>query len=330
MTVNVIDPPELEQEQAAANQAVALAEPDGLEQGWPLADANLALEDQGKRHLTRRRFLTGSALSAAALAVYSGEFARHEISILTRTIGIANLPGEFENFKIAQISDIHFDEYTEPEFVRRVVVQVNRLAPDLVLLTGDYISSGPLSHKFAEEAMGHCAQVLRGLKCPLRYAALGNHDALLGEAIVRESLTGAMVPLLVDQHLPIERGSQRLWLAGANDPINSFPDLSLAIPERPDGPVLLMSHGPDFADKVLAHPRGRLVDLMLSGHSHGGQVRLPLLGALSLPEGGRKYVEGLFRLGKMQLYVNRGIGTVGLPFRLNCPPEITLLTLKSS
>ena len=330
MTGFVVDPPQAEQQQAHPDPAAALAQSDGPEEDWPLAETDLALEDQGKLHLTRRRFLTGSALGAAGLAVYSCGYARHEIGVLTRTIGIANLPEEFENFKIAQISDIHFDEYTEPEFVRRVVVEVNRLAPDLILLTGDYISAGPLPRKFAEEAMGHCAQVLRGLKCPQRYASMGNHDEFIGEAAVREALGGAMIPLLVDQFVPIERASQRLWLAGANDPINSIPNLNLAIPERPDGPVLLMSHGPDYADSVVAHPRGRLVDLMFSGHSHGGQVRLPLVGALSLPLGGRKYVEGLFRLGKMQLYVNRGIGTVGLPFRLNCPPEITLLTLKNS
>jgi predicted MPP superfamily phosphohydrolase len=89
-----------------------------------------------------------------------------------------------------------------------------------------------------------------------------------------------------------------------------------------------MCHTPDYADDLLAHPAGQAVDLMLSGHTHGGQVRLPLIGALSLPPLGQKYVEGWFQLGGMQLYVNRGIGTVGLPFRLNCPPEITLMTLR--
>ncbi|HEX9198436.1 MAG TPA: metallophosphoesterase, partial [Acidobacteriaceae bacterium] len=87
-------------------------------------------------------------------------------------------------------------------------------------------------------------------------------------------------------------------------------------------------HAPDYADDVLAHPRGHLVDFMISGHSHGGQVRLPFIGPVILPFGGRKYVEGLFRLDRMQLYVNRGIGAVGLPIRLNCPPEITLFTLQ--
>jgi predicted MPP superfamily phosphohydrolase len=279
--------------------------------------------------LTRRSFLLGSAAGAAGgLALYSGEFARHEISILTRTIALANLPEAFHNYRIAQISDIHFDEYTEPSFVRRVVARVNTLAPDLVLLTGDFISDSPLSANFAYHAIFRCTEILRGITCPLRYAVMGNHDSVLGAPIVREALASAFIPLLVDQHLPIERDGKRLWLAGTDEPIHHFPNLDRAIPERPDGPVLLMCHGPDYADVVVAHPRGHLVDLMLSGHTHGGQIRFPIVGALHLPEGGTKYVEGLFHLDRMQLYVNRGIGTVGVPFRLNCPPEITLLTLR--
>ena len=102
----------------------------------------------------------------------------------------------------------------------------------------------------------------------------------------------------------------------------------LSIPAKPDGPVLLMAHEPDYADDVVAHPRGPLVDLMLAGHSHGGQIRLPWVGPLVLPPMGVKYPEGHYRFNQMQLYVNRGIGTVGLPFRLNCPPEITVITLQ--
>ena len=84
-----------------------------------------------------------------------------------------------------------------------------------------------------------------------------------------------------------------------------------------------------YADELLAHPAGESIGFMVSGHTHGGQVRLPFVGALDLPPGGRKYVEGLFRLGSMQLYVNRGIGTVGVPFRFQCPPEITAFTLRA-
>jgi predicted MPP superfamily phosphohydrolase len=283
-----------------------------------------------KSLLTRRKFLLGSAVTAAGLGLYSSEVARHEISIPTQPIALRNLPDAFQNFRIAQISDIHFDEYTEPSFVQRIVARINSLAPDLVVLTGDYITFGPLSRNFTMRAMEQCAAILHGIACPQRYAVMGNHDSALGAPTIRPILAAVDIPLMVDKFVPIERAGQRLWLCGIHDPVTHYPNLYTAIPERPDGPVLLMSHGSDYADTVLAHPRGHLVDLMIAGHSHGGQVRLPIVGALHTPPGGKKYVEGLFHLDHMQLYVNRGIGTVGVPLRLNCPPEITLFTLQSS
>jgi hypothetical protein len=293
----------------------------------PIQTEQCALREQ-KKLLTRRRFLCGTGAAAAGLALYSGEIARHEISILTPEIAIAKLPAAFHGFRIAQISDIHFDEFTEPAFLRRVVGHINRLAPDLVVLTGDFISTGPLGQDFAAGAILRCAEVLGELTCPLRYAVMGNHDYFVGPVQIRAALSKASIPLLINQHVAIERSGQRLWFAGVDDPTIGHPDLSLALPARPDGPVILLSHGPDYADTVVADPRGALVDLMISGHTHGGQIRLPLLGAFHYCEGGKKYIEGLFRFGKMQLYVNRGIGAVGIPFRLNCPPEITLLTLQ--
>jgi uncharacterized protein len=283
-----------------------------------------------KSRLTRRTFLLGSTAAAAGLALYSGEWARHELSVQTLAIAIDNLPAAFEGFRIAQISDIHFDEFTEPFFVRRVIAQVNALAPDLVLLTGDFISISPLPRSVAVGALHRCAEVLRELACPQRFAVMGNHDTILGVTTVRPVLAAAGIPSLVNEYVPVERGGRRLWLCGVRDPVEDKPDLDLALPANPDGPVLLMSHGPDFADTVVAHPRGRRVDFMVAGHSHGGQVRFPLVGALHTPEGAKKYIEGLFRVGHTQLYVNRGIGTVNIPFRLNCPPEITLFTLQRS
>src|ERR1035437_177349 len=279
---------------------------------------------------TRRRFLLGSAIAAGGMALYSSEIARHEISITIRTIPIDNLPDAFHNFRIAQISDIHFDEFTEASFLRRVIAHVNSLSADLVLLTGDYISFGPLGRDFAKGALHRCAEVLRTIACPQRFAVMGNHDSFLGAPIIHPILTAVDIPLLVNEYVPIERDGKRLWLCGMHDPVTHVPELDRAIPAKPDGPVLLMCHAPDYADDVIAHPRGHLIDFMVSGHSHGGQVRLPFIGPVILPFGGRKYVEGLFRFGRVQLYVNRGIGAVGLPFRLNCPPEITLFTLQRS
>jgi predicted MPP superfamily phosphohydrolase len=277
---------------------------------------------------TRRSFLIGTGTVAAGLALYSGEIARHEIEIVYRPIAITNLPDPFHGYRIVQLSDIHLDEYTEPFFLERIVHQVNALAPDLVLLTGDFITHGSLTFIAGGHAVRRCAEILTTLTAPLRYAVLGNHDVSFNGPLVIEALTSHGTPVLVNQHLPIERNGARLWLCGVDDPGTSHPNLDLTLPAKPDGPVLLMVHEPDYADNVIAHPRGALVDLMLAGHSHGGQIRLPFLGPLILPPMGEKYPEGHYRFNRMQLYVNRGIGTVGLPFRLNCPPEITVVTLQ--
>ena len=206
--------------------------------------------------LTRRSFLLRSSLAASGgLALYSSEFARHELSVVTQNLSVANLPAAFQNFRIAQISDIHFDEYTEPYFVRRVVDRINALAPDLVLLTGDFISDMPLPRRFAENALHECAGILRNLACPQRFAVMGNHDMFLGMPAIREALATISIPLLFNEFVPIERGGQRLWLSGVADPVSDHPNLELAIPERPDGPVLLMCHAPDYADGFLAQPR---------------------------------------------------------------------------
>ncbi len=215
---------------------------------------------------------------AGGLALYSGEIARHEISIVTRPVGIRNLPDAFHNFRIVQISDIHFDEFTEPFFLRRVIERVNALEPDLVLMTGDFISFTPMPRNYVVGAMHRCADVLQEIACPQRFASMGNHDSFLGAPTILPILAAVNIPLLVNQHIAIERGGERIWLAGVHDPVTHVPDLFATIPARPDGPVVLMSHGPDYADTVVAHPRGQLVDLMLSGHTHGGQVRLPVGG----------------------------------------------------
>jgi predicted MPP superfamily phosphohydrolase len=278
--------------------------------------------------LTRRKFILGSGVTAAGLALYSGEIARHELDVVNTTIRIANLPQPFHGFRIVQLSDIHLDEFTEPIFLEHIVHRINTLSPDLVLVTGDFITRGSLTFIASRHAAYRCAEILATLKAPETYTILGNHDVAVSAPLVIGALRSAKVPILVNQNLPIERGGSRIWLCGADDAGTSHPDLDLTIPAKPDGPVILMVHEPDYADTVVQHPRGPLVDLMLSGHSHGGQVRMPFYGPLILPPMGQKYVMGHFRFGNMQLYVNRGVGSVGLPFRLNCAPEITIHTLQ--
>lgn len=287
------------------------------------------LPDQPTR-FSRRHFLVGAGATAAGVALYSGEIARHEIDLISRPLATRDLPPAFDGFRIAQISDIHLDEFTEPFFLERVVRHVNDLKPDMVVLTGDFVTHGSLTFLNGRSAARHCGEILSTLTCPLRFACLGNHDVAVSAPLVIDSLVANGIPVLVDDHVPIERGGSRFWLCGVNDPGTTNPRLDLAIPPEPNAPVILMAHEPDYADMVLVHPRGRLVDVMLAGHTHGGQIRLPFMGPLVLPPMGKKYAEGLFHLQKMQLYVNRGIGAVGIPFRLNCPPEITMFTLRQA
>ena len=277
--------------------------------------------------ITRRKFIIGSSAAGLGLATYAGTHGRHQIELTKRTIPIRNLPDAFQGFRIAQISDIHLEEYTEPFYLEEFVRRINALKPDLVLLTGDFISAGPRAFSFAHKAAGVCAEILEGLTCPQRYAILGNHDVTVGPEHVIQPLQAHGTPVLVDSYVPIERGKDHIWLSGACDPGTSTCYLDMAIPPMPNAPVIFMAHEPDFVDTVVQHPRFPLIDLMLSGHTHGGQVRLPVLGPLILPTMGKKYVEGIFHFDHMQLYVNRGVGTVGLPFRFNCPSELTELTL---
>jgi predicted MPP superfamily phosphohydrolase len=281
-------------------------------------------------HFTRRAFLGAAAGAFAGLVFYAGEIARHEIEIIYRTLTIPRLPDAFARLKIVQISDIHFEEYTEAAFVEAIVRKVNALDPDLVVLTGDFVSSNPLPRRFNRRLGYHCAEILGRLQCPLRYAILGNHDALVGAHAVTDALDMHGIPVLANSYIPLERPGGRIWLSGTRDALVQRPDLDAALPTARDvgrEPLILLAHEPDFAD----HAAGRHIDLMLSGHTHGGQVLLPFLPPLLLPEMGRRYVHGLFRLGDgMQLYVNRGIGAVTLPFRFRCPPEITVMTLQAS
>lgn len=283
---------------------------------------------------TRRSVIKTLLYGGAGLALYSGEVERHWIDLVRRDIVVNGLPEAFDRFTIAQLSDIHLNEFTEPFLLREAIDHINRLTPDMVLLTGDYVSAQVLPQKMTIGTAWECASLLTQITCPHRYSVLGNHDCFAGADEIAEALRSHGIPVLRNAHLPIERRGKRIWLAGFDDPVCGKPNPDRAIPEsirkQPGEPVILMCHAPDFADEFLTHPASRSVALMLSGHTHGGQVRLPLLGALHLPPLGRKYVEGLFTLGDLQLYVNRGIGSVGLPFRFDCRPEITLFTLRAS
>jgi predicted MPP superfamily phosphohydrolase len=281
--------------------------------------------------LSRRRFLKGAAVvgGVAALSVLgTAANEAHRFAIERVRLHLPHLPPSRDGLRLAQISDLHFGDYLHEPYFRGVVEAINRESVDVALLTGDYITAdsflfgkGPDAARLAWS----CAQVLAGIRTTYGcFAVLGNHDIAAGAEEVTSALGANGCTVLCNRSLPIENGRDRLWLAGVDDVAKGRPDLDqalLGIP--PNECVVLAVHEPDYADQV----RGRNVDLQLSGHSHGGQVRLPIVGAPILPSFGKKYPMGYYRLGKLQLYTNRGIGVIDLPVRFLCAPEITISTL---
>jgi predicted MPP superfamily phosphohydrolase len=241
-------------------------------------------------------------------------------------VRLKRLPEAFEGFRIAQISDIHFGPNMGAAGVEHAVRLAQSFHPDLLALTGDFVShplgqpNGKAGGRFVEP----CADVLARWKDVRMVAILGNHDHWNDAGIVAAGLRERGVPVLRNAAFALERGQDRVWIAGIDDAFVGAADLNLSLRGiASNETTVLLAHEPDFADYASRFP----VDLQLSGHSHGGQVRLPGLGALILPELARKYPMGLNRVGDLQVYTNVGLGVVNPPVRFLCPPEVTLLTL---
>ena len=276
--------------------------------------------------VTRRQFLRW-ALSVGALGVcggggaYATQLEPYRLSIERVALRLARWPRELDGFTIAQLSDLHQSNFMSAERIRAVADAANQLQSDLIVLTGDYV------YGLAERA-AECARGLAGLRAPLGvFAILGNHDYWEDAAAVTRALRERDIHVLKNEAVPLARDGGRVWLAGLDDVWEHAHDIQQTLRIVPkDEATILLAHEPDFADEAARHP----IDLQLSGHSHGGQVRLPGLGALLTPYLGRKYPMGLYRVGALTVYTNRGIGMIRPAIRFNCPPEVTLFTLRSS
>lgn len=236
-------------------------------------------------------------------------------------------PEQLDGFTIALLSDFHYDPYFSIHPLHAAIPIVKDLRPDLILLGGDFVSVPWIGDvRKAAFAAEPCARLLRQMAAPEGiWAVLGNHDEGTDPEHVTRALQAENIQVLANQSQAFERNAARFWLAGVNDVLGGTADLPKTLRRVPAGEaVILLAHEPDFADEASRFP----IDLQFSGHSHGGQVRVPLLPPLYLPEMAKKYVWGRYRVGPLILYTTAGLGTVGVPMRLNCPPEITLLTLR--
>lgn len=237
-------------------------------------------------------------------------------------ISINNLHPALEGFTVLQITDLHLYPLTQPALIKKTVIMANELKPDLVVLTGDYVWQDL-------EAIHELAPILSGLNARYGvFSTLGNHDYWLDADVITAAMESAGLPVLINQGHSIQHGNGSIYLAGLDDGWSGNPDLNATLDGAASNePIVLLCHEPDLADQYALDGR---IDLQLSGHSHGGQIRLPGIGALILPYLGRKYDLGLYKVNDMQLYTNRGLGVISEPVRFNCPPEISQFVLNAA
>jgi len=274
--------------------------------------------------LSRRQFLTG--LAAAPLVALSAtsayarfiEPSRYEVS--ETDVFLRDLPERFEGFRITQLTDVHHSRMVGIDEVRRTVDLANLTKPDLIALTGDYTTS---YRRYIEP----CAEALGALNAPEGvWAVLGNHDHYTDRELTTRALENNRIAVLNNANTTLRRGSDVLQLSGIDDwswAGTNWPRALYGLDQK--RPTVLLSHQP----RVLDLAESEKVGLIISGHTHGGQIDLPLIGPPArFATAELKYAQGLFRRGDTQLYVSRGTGVIGLPLRLGVRPEIAVLRLR--
>jgi predicted MPP superfamily phosphohydrolase len=249
-------------------------------------------------------------------------FRPEDFEVVPQTVVMAGMAPAFDGYRLVQISDLHVGHWLNTRRLQGVVGLVNELQPDLVAITGDFVSYA------LEPYAAEMIDAIAGLEARDGVVAvLGNHDHWLDPAGVRAVLQQSGVTELENEVLTVRRGQDALHIAGVGDITVGADRLDLVLSKLPeDGPAILLAHEPDFADVSAATGR---FGLQLSGHSHGGQVVLPRIGPLVRGPEFRKYPIGRYQVGNMVQYTNRGIGTHVLRLRVNCEPEITLFNLRS-
>jgi predicted MPP superfamily phosphohydrolase len=279
---------------------------------------------------TRRQFLSRAAAAGVLVVAADGILLAPNLPrIVRQEFHLQRWPERLNGFTVAVLSDFHYDPYFSIHPLHAAIPMVNRLHPDLIALVGDFVSVPA----FGDDKKGAlnaepCARLLRQMTAPHGlWAVMGNHDDGTDPEHVTRALQAQNIQVLANQSQPIDQDGAHFWLAGVSDVMSGTADLSKTMRGIPSGEaVILLAHEPDFADEAAEFP----IDLQLSGHSHGGQIRLPFLPPLYLPELAKKYIWGTYHIGPLTLHTSAGLGTIGVPMRLNCPPEITLLTLRSS
>jgi predicted MPP superfamily phosphohydrolase len=272
--------------------------------------------------VSRRQFLKKACQlgSIGLLAGYPCIIERMTVLVNKYRIAIPNLPSAFSGFRIVHLSDIHHGRLTPVRFIQGIVERANRLKPDLIACTGDYVygSSSTRDIDAVWQALSHLSAP-HGV-----WSVLGNHDHW-SDTVRADFWLKKNGQDLRHKTARLERNGQALWLAGAGDFMTDHRNLDPLLEQIPDKECrIVLAHNPDTADTIYS----RRIDLILAGHTHGGQVCIPFFGPPFNPILNKNYVSGVVTTVRGgQMFISRGIGWTILPVRFNCYPEIAILEL---
>ena len=285
--------------------------------------------------MNRRNFIRITAKGVAGSLLAGGFYSAVEAKCLETTrfsISVPNLPPAFHGKTIAFLSDIHHSFVVPRAYIEHAVAVSNSLSPDIVILGGDYVTAGT-KYRWVDgrKYIAPCFESLKKLEAKMgRFAVTGNHDTSAGLGTVYAGMKAAGLQCIDNGGVWLAVSGQRLRICGVCDLRTNAPDAGLALGDATNkDAVILVSHNPDVAERKISDDR---VGLMLSGHTHGGQVVLPFIGAPFVclcSDYGQKYRYGLVQGPRCNVFVTRGVGTLPPAFRLNCPPEVALITLTS-
>lgn len=244
------------------------------------------------------------------------------LQLNTYTIPVPGLPAAFEGLRIAHITDVHLGPLVSKAFVEKVVQLANGSHPDLTVCTGDYVHE-----RNASRQIDTVWPILAQLKARYGvYSVLGNHDhwADVERSLYWLDQTGQN---LHHKSVKISHNGADIWLGGAGDYYEDRLGIDAAFENVPnDQCKILLTHNPDAIDQYFRTK----INLAIAGHTHGGQVRIPFIGAPVLPVHNKKYSSGYIKSSKTNIFISRGVGWAILPVRLNCPPEVAVLHLQSA
>lgn len=280
--------------------------------------------------LSRRQFLKTAGITALGTftvgsvgLVYGTQVEPEKLDINRVTLTLANLDPIFDGFRLVHISDIHMDGAWMTETrLDSIVSAILDVAPDAVAITGDYVTRS--AQRDGQNLINPLSRLSNTV---MTVGVLGNHDHWTSKTIIREILDESGISNISNDVLTLERDGRLLHLCGVDDIWERQQRLDVVLKALPpEGAAVLLAHEPDYADESATSGR---FDLQLSGHSHGGQIVLPFIGAPITPPLGKKYPAGLYKVRNMLQYTTRGVGMLRPYIRINCPPEITVITLSA-